>query len=212
MKVASVFLAVILSGLRLLASQAPEVNKIDSVEIRGNRRIPIDTIKYHIQTKPGDMLNMDVIRRDVKELYAQKFFEDIRVDTEDGKNGGLAVIFVVKERPLIRSIDFTGANSITRSDILEKLKEKKISVSQESPYEPGRTKQVEAVIKSMLAEKGHQDATVETTTEDIPPNSVKLTFKINEGPAIKVEKIRIEGNKVFSERQLKKAMKLVKET
>jgi outer membrane protein insertion porin family len=63
----------------------------------------------------------------------------------------------------------------------------------------------------MLAEKGHQDATVETETEDVPPNSIKLTFKVNEGPAIKVEKIAIQGNKVFSARELKRAMKLVKE-
>ncbi len=212
MKVASIFLALILSGPRLYASQSSETSKIESVEIRGNRRVPAETIKYHIQTKPGDIVRMDVIRRDVKELYAQRFFDDIRVDTEEAKNGGVAVIFVVKERPLIRSVEFEGANSITRSDILEKLKEKKISVSQESPYEPGKTKQVEAVIKSMLAEKGHQDATVETIPEDVPPNSVKLTFKINEGPAIKVERINIEGNSVFSDRQIKKAMKLIKET
>src|SRR6185436_16988691 len=102
--------------------------------------------------------------------------------------------------------------AITWSDILEKLKTKKISISQESPYDPGKVSQVESVIKSMLAEKGHQDATVEVITEDVPPTSIKLTFKIDEGPAIKVEKIDIEGNTVFSDRQLKKAMKLVKES
>src|SRR5262249_24884275 len=140
------------------------------------------------------------------------FFDDIRVDAEDGKNGGVVVVFVVKERRLIRSIDFVGANSITRSDILEKLREKQIRMGQESPYGVGRVRQVEGVIKAMLSEKGHQNATVETTAEDVPPNSVKLTFKIDEGPAIKVERIRIEGNNVFSERQIKKAMKLIKET
>jgi outer membrane protein insertion porin family len=212
MRFVSVFLALILPALRLDASQEPEANKIESVEIRGNQRIPKDTIKYHLQTKPGDVLRPEVIRRDVKELYAQMFFDDIRVDAEDGEHGGIVVVFVVKERPLIRSIDFTGANSISRSDILEKLKEKKISVSQESPYDASKIKHVEGVIKAMLAEKGHQDATVDTTTEDIPPNSVKLTFKINEGPAVKIEKIKIEGNSFFSDRQIKRAMKLSKET
>ena len=212
MKVFVVFVAISLSAVRLDASQDSGSNKIEIVEIQGNRRIPKDTIRYHLQTKPGDILNPDIIRRDVKELYAQRFFDDIRVDTEEGAQGGIVVIFVVKERPLIRSIDFTGANSITRSDILDKLKEKKISVSQESPFDPGKIKQVEGVIKNMLAEKGHQDATVDTTTEDVPPNSVKLTFKINEGPAVKIEEIKLEGNKAFSARQLKRAMKLTKET
>ena len=97
---------------------------------------------------------MSVIRRDVKELYAQNLFDDIRVDAEDGKAGGVVIVFTVKEKPLIRSVDFPGANSITRSDILDKLKEKKISISQESPYDPAKVKQVETVLKSMLAEKG----------------------------------------------------------
>src|SRR5437016_10691746 len=63
----------------------------------------------------------------------------------------------------------------------------------------------------MHAEKGHQEATVDTETEEVPPNSVKLTFRVKEGPAIKIQKIAIQGNKVFSARELKRAMKLVKE-
>jgi outer membrane protein insertion porin family len=212
MKVKLIVLAIILSGIRAYALQVPEGAKIEGVEPRNNKRVPSDTIKYHIQTKAGGTLNMETIRRDVKELYATNYFDDVQVVAEDGKAGGIIVVFVVKEKPLIRSIDFTGLNSITKSDILDKLREKKLSVGQESPFDPAKLKQVEGVIRSMLAEKGHQDAKVESATEDIPPNSVKLTFKINEGPAIKIERIRIEGNKVFTERQLKHAMKLIKES
>jgi outer membrane protein insertion porin family len=200
------------------APAAPQVPQgldgraVENVEVQGNRRIPSDTIKYHIRTRQGAPLSMDVLRRDVKELYAQNYFDDIRVDEREGRNGSVIIIFVVSEKKLIRSIDFEGANSITRSDILDKLKEKKISVGQESPYDAARIKQVEGVIKSMLAEKGHQDAKVDTTTEDIPPNSIKLTFKINEGPAIKIQKITIDGNHVFTSGQVKHAMSLIKET
>ncbi|HLH30490.1 MAG TPA: outer membrane protein assembly factor BamA, partial [Terriglobia bacterium] len=212
MKVVAAILAVILSGMSLSAAQAQEGRNVESVIVENNRRIPSDTIKYHIHTRQGSPFSMDVIRRDVKELYAQNYFDDIRVDTQEGQRGGVVVVFTVKEKPLIRTIDFMGLNSITRSDILDKLKEKKISVGQESPYDPSKLKQVQGVIKSMLAEKGHQDAKVDYTTEDIPPNSIKLTFKVEEGPAIKIEKIKIEGNNVFSSRQLKGAMKLIKET
>jgi outer membrane protein insertion porin family len=218
-KVASVLLPIVLAVGALqpapAASQVPqglEGRTVENVEIQGNRRIPSDTIKYHIHTRQGSPFSMEVLRRDVKELYAQNYFEDIRVDEREGRNGAVVVVFVVSEKKLIRSLDFAGANSITRSDILDKLKEKKISVGQESPYDPGRIKQVEGVIRSMLAEKGHQDAKVETTTEDIPPNSIKLTFKINEGPAIKIQKITIQGNNVFTSRQIKGAMSLIKES
>src|SRR5216684_2560882 len=211
MAITSILLAFFLSGLQSAAPQNTTAPRIESIEVRNNRRIPGDTIKYNIQTKAGDTLNPDIIRRDIKTLYAQGYFDDIRVDQEQGKNGGIIVVFTVQEKRLIRSIDFVGINAISKSDILDKLKERKIGISQESPYDPSRIRRVEGAIRSMLAEKGHQDATVETETEDVPPNSIKLTFKVNEGPAIKVEKIAIQGNKVFSARELKRAMKLVKE-
>src|SRR6266481_6433627 len=208
MTVALVLLAFTLSGF---ISQPPVASTIESIVISGNRRVPTETIKHYMQTKVGDMLSEEVVRRDVKTLFAQGYFDDIRVDAEDGTNGGLIVTFVVKEKPLIRSLDFTGSSAITKSDILAKLKERKINISQESPYDPASVKKVESVLKSMLAEKGHQEATVETTTEGVAPNGIRLTFKINEGPAIKVEKINIQGNQVFSARQIKRSMKLVKE-
>ena len=124
-------------------SQSPDQLKIESIEIRGNRRIPSDTIKYNLRTKPGDTLSPEVIRRDMKTLYAQGFFDDIRVNEEDGKNGGIIVVFIVSEKKLIRSIDFAGINAISKSDILDKLKERKIGISQESPFDPARVKRVD---------------------------------------------------------------------
>jgi outer membrane protein insertion porin family len=188
MHITSLLLAFIFSFLPAGLPQESQP-KVEAIEIRGNRRVPVDTIKYNIQTKPGDTLNPDVIRRDIKTLYAQGFFDDIRVDAEDGKSGSVVLAFIVRERPLIRRVDFTGLSSISKSDVLDKLKERKIGISQESPYDASRVRRVEEVIKSMLAEKGHQDATVETDTEDIPPNSIGVTFKVSEGPAVKIEKI-----------------------
>ena len=211
MTVFSALLALFLTGVEPQTLQVPNPNRIEEVRIADNRRIPSDTIRYNLQTKVGDQFNINVIRRDIKTLYALQFFDDIRVEEEDGKNGRV-VIFRVKEKPLVRSIKYEGAKSITNSEILDKMREKKIGLSQESPYDPTRVKRAENLIKTMLAEKGRQNATVESITENIPPNAIALTFKIDEGPKIKIEKIDIEGNTIFSDRQVKGAMKLIKES
>src|SRR5437867_4739160 len=203
MKAALVFLT-------FLFSQVAAPDRIADVQIRGNRRIPTDTIKFNMQTKTGDTLNRDIIRRDVKTLYALGFFDDIRVDEEESPTG-LIIMFVVKEKPTVRSIEYKGLNSITKSEVLDKFKEKKVGLSVESPYDGARVKKAEVIIRQMLAEKGRQDATVEAKTEYIPPNAIGITFEVNEGPKITVAKIDIEGNEVFSSRQLKHAMKLIKE-
>src|SRR5215468_12674675 len=208
------FLTVLLAlvfGVEPQTLQSFDPNRVEDVRVSNNRRIPTNTIKYQLQTKAGDRLSMDVIRGDVKRLYAQGHFDDIRVDEEDGKTGKI-IIFWVKEKKTIRSVKYEGLNSITNSEVLEKLRDKKASISQESTYDPSKIKKAETIIKMMLAEKGHQDATIEATTEDIPPNSVAVTFKVTEGPKVRIEKINIAGNKVFSDGQIKKSMKLIKET
>ncbi len=208
--VLTVLLALVFGVVEPQTLQTFDPNRIEEVQVRNNRRIPQDTIKYRLQTKAGDRLNMDTIRGDVKRLYAEGHFDDIRVDEEDGKNGKI-IIFWVVEKKLIRSVKYEGLNSITNSEVLEKLREKKATISQESTYDPSKVRKAETIIKMMLAEKGHQDATIETTTEDVPPSSIALTFKVNEGPKVRIQKIDIEGNKVFSDGQVKKAMKLIKE-
>ena len=146
-----------MSVLPPATSQTSDEPKIETIEIRGNPRIPTDTIKYNIQTKTGTPLNPEIIRRDIKTLYAQGFFDDIRVEEADGRNGGIVVIFTVSEKKLIRSVDFAGISTISKSDILEKMKERKIGLSQESPFDPAGVKKVEGLIKSMLAEKGRKE-------------------------------------------------------
>src|SRR5215831_7846543 len=211
MMVLTVLLALVFGVVEPQTLQTFDPNRVEDVRVSNNRRVPQDTIKYQLQTKAGDRLNMDVIRADVKRLYAQGHFDDIRVEEEDGKTGKI-IIFWVKEKKTIRSVKYEGLNSITNSEVLEKLREKKATISQESTYDPSKIKKAETIIKMMLAEKGHQDATIEAATEDIPPNSVAVTFKVTEGPKVRIEKITIQGNKVFSGRQLKKSMKLIKET
>jgi outer membrane protein insertion porin family len=211
MMVLTVLLALVFGVVEPQTLQTFDPNRVEDVRVSNNRRVPQDTIKYQLQTKAGDRLNMDVIRADVKRLYAQGHFDDIRVEEEDGKTGKI-IIFWVKEKKTIRSVKYEGLNSITNSDVLEKLRDKKATITQESTYDPSKIKKAETIIKMMLAEKGHQDATIEATTEDIPPNSVAVTFKVTEGPKVRIEKINIAGNKVFSDGQIKKSMKLIKET
>jgi outer membrane protein insertion porin family len=206
----TVLLALVFGVLEPQTLQTYDPNRVEDVRIEGQRRIPKDTIRYQLQTKPGDRFSADVIRGDIKRLYAQGHFDDIRVDEEQGKTGRI-IIFSVKEKKTIRSVKYEGLNSITNSEVLEKLREKKATISQESNYDPSKLKKAESIIKMMLAEKGHQDATIETTTEDIPTNSIAVTFKVNEGPKVRIQKIAIEGNKVFSDGQVKKTMKLIKE-
>ena len=59
----------------------------------------------------------------------------------------------------------------------------------------------------ILAEHGHLFATVDPQIRRVPPSSLEIAFKINEGPKVKVGNIDITGNTVFSDKEVIRAMK-----
>src|ERR1019366_9388619 len=63
------------------------------------------------------------------------------------------------------------------------------------------------VLKELVAEHGHQFATVTPELRRIPPSSLEVIFAVVEGPKIKVGQITIVGNKAFSRRDVVRAMK-----
>jgi outer membrane protein insertion porin family len=183
---------------------------IGRVEFVGNRRIQTETLRARIFSRAGDPYSEEAVRRDFQALWNTQFFEDVRLEVEDSPDQPDAkiVVFYVKERPIIRRIEYKGIKSITESDILDAFKDKKVGLSVESQFDPTKIKRAEVVIKELLAEHGRQFATVKPTYERIAAtNAVKLVFNVDEGPKVKVGEIKFTGNKVFSERKLLRAMR-----
>jgi outer membrane protein insertion porin family len=177
------------------------------IEFQGNHRIQRDTLLARIFSRPGDPYSEEAARRDFQALWNTQFFEDIRLEVEDTPEGKI-LIFYVKERPIIRRIEYKGNKSVSESDILDRFKERKVGLSVESQFDPTKIKRAEVVLKELLAEHGRQFATVKPTFERIAAtNAVKLVFNVDEGPKVKVGKIIIQGNHVFSSRKIIRAMR-----
>jgi outer membrane protein insertion porin family len=190
---------------------------IGRIEFIGNRRIQTGTLRGRILSREGDPYNIDALRRDFELLWNTQFFDDIRLEVEDSPTQPNAkiVIFFVKERPIIRRIEYCegssgcgGLKTITESDILDAFKDKKVGISVESQFDPTKVTRAAVVIKELLAAHGRQFATVKPTYEKIAAtDAVKLIFRIDEGPKVKVGKIIIKGNKAFSDRRLIRTMR-----
>jgi outer membrane protein insertion porin family len=210
MKLVAVFLAVLLNGVEPQVLQTPDPDVIEAIEVTGNRRIPSETILYNLQTRPGEPLVLGVLQRDIRTLYGLGYFQDIRVDEEDGENGKI-LIFDVVEKPIIRAFDYEGNDSVTLSTILERNRDAGVGLTVEIPYDETRVQLAKTVLLGLLAEQGRQNATVEIETYDIPPNAIGVAFVIDEGPKIKIEEIEIIGNEAFSDGQIKGVMELIKE-
>ncbi|MCL5005824.1 MAG: outer membrane protein assembly factor BamA [Acidobacteria bacterium] len=185
----------------------PKVPLIEAIEFRGNRRVPSSVLRARILSRPGEVYNINSLERDFMALWNTGYFDDIRLEVENGKTGKI-VIFYVREKKLIRAISYKGLSTISESDVMEAFQKRKIGLTIDSQYDPVVIKRAEVVLHDMLAAHGRQFATVRHRTRNIPPNSVALTFIITEGPKVKVGNIRFQGNTVFSNNTLVRQMKL----
>jgi len=181
-------------------------NVVEAIEFRGSRRVPQDTLRAMISTRRGDVYNEENLRRDFQTLWNTGRFDDIRMETEPGATGTI-VRFVVTERPVVRTIKYEGAKSVTVSEILDRFKERKVGLSVESQYDPAKVQRAAVVLKELLGERGRQFAKVEPDVRRIPPSSLEVIFNVDEGPKVKVGRINIVGNHVFSKKEVVRAMK-----
>jgi outer membrane protein insertion porin family len=179
---------------------------IEQIRVIGQRRIPKETIVARLFTHVGDTYDPVSIERDFNSLWNTGYFEDLHIEREDSEKGIILNIYV-KEKPNIREINYKGLNSVSTSDVLDRYKKEKVPFSQESQYDPTTVKRAETVIKELLAEHGHQFATIKTEVKNIPPASVQVNFNIKEGPTVKVGEIKFVGNQHISSLVLRRAMK-----
>jgi outer membrane protein insertion porin family len=191
------------------AAMSQDSQTIQQIRVIGNRRIPKETILARLFTHVGDPYDPISIERDFNSLWNTSYFDDLRIEREDSEKGLILDIFV-KEKPNIREINYKGLSSVTVSDVLDRFKKEKVPLSVESQYDPSKVKRAEAVIKELLAEHGHQFATIKTEVKTIPPASVQVNFNIKEGPVVKVGAIKFAGNQHVPALLLRRAMKNLK--
>ena len=193
------------------ASEAstPQGSIISEIRVIGNRRIPKETILARIFSHVGDPYDSATVERDFNSLWNTGYFENVQINRETTPKGVILTI-IVRERPTIRDITYKGLSSVSQSDVLDRFKKAKVPLSVDSQYDPTKIKLAETVIKELLAEHGHQFATIHTVIKTIPPASVSVNFNVKEGPTVKVGHIKFEGNKEVSSRTLRGAMKNLK--
>lgn len=193
------------TGIQPAPAERPPQDIVEAIEFRGARRVPQDTLRAMIFTKQGDMLSEENLNRDLIALWNTGRFDDITVEREPGKTGWI-VRFVLVERRIVRSIKYDGLKSIQTSEVLDRFKERKVGLSVESQYDPNKVQRAKVVLQEYLAERGREFATVEPEIQQVPPSSLEITFKVDEGPKVKVNKIAFDGNQVYNHRILLRAM------
>jgi len=183
---------------------APTAKNVTAIEVKGNKSISTNVIVSKMKTRIGSPYQENIISDDLKRLYLLGFFSDIKIDTEDYKDG-LKIIVNVEERPIIDKISFSGINlAIMKEDkIKEQLKTRQ---GQYLDY-PSLTEDLNT-LKSMYEKVGYSQADIKYKVDLLPEsNKAGIVFTIVEGRKVRVKNIEIEGNVSFKDSRILKLIK-----
>jgi outer membrane protein insertion porin family len=145
-----------------------------------------ESVRALIFLAPGDPYCESCVQRDLQALRNKPYFESVRLEVQDDPSRANAkiVIFHLTERPIIHQIEYRGLKSVTRSDVLDSFKDRKVDLSIERPFDPTEINKAESAIRELLADHGRRAATVKPNYERIPgTNAVRIVFTIDEGPS-----------------------------
>ncbi len=170
---------------------AQELYKIKEIKVSGNDRIESSTVLYLIGSKPGQNLDLNQVRRDIKSLYKSGFFDNIVVYYK--KSGSeVVLIYEVKERPMIAEILISGSEVIPQTSLMDE-----VTVETGTLYDPVKTKESANKIEAKYLDRGYNFAIVTPKLTPTRPGSAALLFSIDEGTKVYIDKIRFHGNKHF---------------
>ena len=174
---------------------------IRDIRVEGVQRTEAGTVFTYMPVKVGDRLDDDKAAASIKALYATGFYSDIRLEAD-----GDVLIVTVQERPAIATIEIEGAKEFTKDNLKDGLKQ--AGISESKIYDKSLLDRAEKELKRQYTSRGFYGAAVKTTVTPLERNRVALRFDIDEGAVTKIADINIIGAKDFTERQLKREMKL----
>ena len=175
--------------LLLLCTLNAEI--IENIMVIGNKKVSKDTVLFYMKSKPNEIYSKDILKKDFQSLWETGFFENIRIETEDGPQG-IIIKIIVKENLFISTITYKTGKQIKKDDITSKLQENNIILSPYSYFNPVKLKKVERIIKAMLEEKGYNEGKINIDTK-IDNQQVAITVQVEQGPKTRIGDIDFPG-------------------
>ncbi|MAF78507.1 MAG: hypothetical protein CME60_10110, partial [Halobacteriovoraceae bacterium] len=177
-----------------------ELFKVEEIVIEGLKKVEKEAILEKIGTQKGMVLDNYLLKKDIQKIYGLKYFESVEAHQEvvRGKN---ALVFKVKEKPIITNIIFRGNDEIDADDLKGSLKTKEYAILDVNTIQ----NDAQAIVKQ-YEEKGFYLAKVKYDLEKISDENVNLVFNIKEFDKVLVKKILFLGNKAFQDDELKGIM------
>ena len=174
-----------------------EGKRIGRIEVQGQGRVSADDIRSTLKLKEGLPCADGEVTRDAQALWDLGYFRDVKV-LGDIAGDEIVLTFVLRERPAIGEIAYSGNDAIEKSDI-----EGKVTLKTGGILSVPEVRTQVDKIRDLYAEKGYFLAKIRFELHDRPNNEVQVEFVIEEGAEVSVRRIRFSGNAHLTDAELR---------
>lgn len=189
--------------------ESPKTYTIKKIKVEGTNYLSADRLVGLTGLQEGDQLEIpgQELSGIVNRLWLQRKFSDVGfyIDSISPTGDTCILIMRVQERPRVSRWLFKGVRKSEESDLGERLKLRR--GGELSDYVE---KSSIDIIKNYYKDKGFHMVDVYLTQEpdSTVKNAVKVTFNVNKGEKVKIEKINFNGvGENIKEKKLAKAMR-----
>ncbi len=196
------------AGAQAPAAPPPESETADAVPligrvtVTGNAFVDSTRILRTFEVPSGVRFSQDMVRRGTRKLIALGLFSDVTLRKNE-HDGIIDLTIVVKERPRLAAVKFTGNKKREDVDL-----EKKLFLKAGDTYSAVLTRtQTDSLLKYYHNE-GFPRAQVSVKVDTVSGrNEVNLTYLVVEGEKLRITTIRFVGDSSFAVGRMRKAMK-----
>jgi len=180
----------------LLASPVA-AQSVSSIQVEGNRRVEVETIRSYFKPGPGGRLDQAEIDDGLKALIETGLFQDVKISQGKG-----SILVTVVENPVIDRVAFEGNKKIKDEQLTAEIQSKPRGTLSRPMVQSDAQR-----IVYIYRHSGRYDVRVTPEIIDQPNNRVDLVFTITEGQKTGVKSVEFVGNNAYSSYRLKDIIK-----
>jgi outer membrane protein insertion porin family len=181
-----------------LTSTPASAQTVQSIEVQGNRRVEVETIRSYFKPGPGGRLDQAAIDDGLKALIETGLFQDVRIS----RGAGGRLVVTVVENPVINRIAFEGNKKVKDEQLSAEIQSKPRGTFSRPVVQSDALR-----IAEIYRRSGRYDVHVTPEIIEQPNNRVDLIFTVEEGPKTGVKSIEFVGNVTYSSYRLRDVIK-----
>ena len=197
---ALVMFAMPVAGTLLAAALVPSsaaAQTAASIQVEGNRRVEVETIRSYFRPGPGGRLDQGRIDDGLKALIETGLFQDVRINHAGGR-----LVVTVVENPVIGRVAFEGNKKVKDEQLSAEIQSKPRGTLSRPMVQSDALR-----IAEIYRRSGRYDVRVNPEIIEQPNNRVDLIFSVTEGAKTGVKSIEFIGNVAYSSYRLKDVIK-----